>query len=247
FNTDDQIERERQVLSVLRSRRVDGVLLVVAPSPGGDIAHIRKTVESGIPIVCLDRVPQGITLDSVSVDNVIAAQVCVRHLITQGHRRIGIITGSLGLQTARDRLEGYKAALREARIEPEAELIVEGNFRQDTGHRLGKNFLLQRRRPTAIFASNGMMAIGLIQALEEVGVQCPADIAVASFNDLPLAEVFRPHLTAVAQPAYQIGYLGAELLIEQLRRKAPSRKKVRIRLEAELMIRESTAVSLRVG
>ena len=240
FNTDDQIDSERQVLSVLRSRRVDGVLLVVAPGDG-DVAHIRNTIASGVPIVCLDRIPVGFAVDSVSVDNVKGAQVCVRHLISQGHRRVAIITGSLTLQTAKDRLKGYRAALEEAGIEPEAELIVEGNFRESSGYLLGKDLLLRHHRPTALFVSNGTMAIGVVRALEETGLRCPADIAIASFDDLPLAAAFRPHLTAVAQPAYDIGREGAELLIKRLQRRILSNKRVTIRLEPELKIRESTS------
>jgi LacI family transcriptional regulator len=152
----------------------------------------------------------------VSVDNVAGAQVCVRHLINQGHRRIGIITGSLALQRVQERLEGYQAALREASIELAPELILEileGNFHQTTGYRLAKSLLLQHQRPTALFVPNGMVTIGAIQAMKETGLWSPTDIAIAAFDDLPLADVFQPHLTAVAQPAYQIGYKGAELLI----------------------------------
>ncbi|HWR49530.1 MAG TPA: LacI family DNA-binding transcriptional regulator [Bryobacteraceae bacterium] len=240
FNTDDQVERERQVLSVLRSRRVDGILLVVAPS-GADIEHIRNTMQSGIPIVCLDRIPPGLAVDSVSVDSVKGAQVCVRHFINRGHRRIAIITGPLTLQTAKDRVEGYKAALLEAGIAPTPELIIEGDFRESGGYRLAKELLLRHDRPTAVFASNGMMALGLVRALEEVGLACPGDVAVASFDDMPLAAVFRPHLTAIAQPAYEIGCQGAELLIRRLQRKSVPRRHVTLRLEPELKIRESTA------
>lgn len=240
-NTDDQVEREKQALAMFRSRRVDGVLLVVAPCPDNDATHIRNTAESGIPIVCLDRIPPGIALDSVSSDNVTGAQICVRHLINQGHKRIGIIAGSLSLQTARDRLGGYRAALREASIDVESELIVEGDFRQRTGYLLGKSLLLGHRRPSALFVCNAMMTIGAIQALEETGLQCPADVAIASYDDLPLAEVFRPHLTAVAQPAYQIGYQGAELLIQRIQHQLTSRRHIAIRLKTELRIRESTA------
>jgi LacI family transcriptional regulator len=240
FNTDDRVEREQQVLSLLRSRRVDGVLLVVAPSPENDVSHILKTSESGIPIVCLDRMPPGLALDSVSIDNVAAAQLCVRHLISRGHRRIGIITGGLSLQTARDRLEGYKAALQDAGIEPERALIVEGNFRSQSGYRLGKDLLLRRNPPTAIFSSNGMMTVGLIQALNETGMRCPGDIAVVSFDDLPFADVFQPHLTSLIQPAYQIGYDGSQLMIQKLEGVAQSRKPVHLRLIPELKIREST-------
>jgi LacI family transcriptional regulator len=240
FNTDEQVEREKQILSVLRSRRTDGVMLVVAPSADGNTSHIRKTEESGIPIVCLDRIPPGMALDSVSVDNVAAAQLSVRHLISRGHRRIGIITGGLTLQTARDRLEGYKAALREAGIELDPELILEGNFRQASGYSLGKTLLLLHNPPAALFVCNGLMSVGVLQAMEEVGFRCPADIAMVSFDDLPFSDVFQPHVTSLAQPAYQMGYEAAQLLIQRLQRKIKSRKEVTIRLTPELKIREST-------
>ena len=240
FNTDEQVEREKQILSVLRSRRTDGVMLVVAPSAEGDVSHIRKTEEYGTPIVCLDRIPPGVMLDSISVDNVAGAQLCVRHLIGRGYRRIGIITGGLTLQTARDRLEGYKAALREAGIEPDPELILEGNFRQASGYRLGKSLLLLHNPPTALFVSNGMMMVGVVQALEETGFHCPGDIALVCFDDLPFSDVFKPHLTSLVQPAYQMGYEAAQLLIQRLQGKVKSRKRVTIRLVPELKIREST-------
>jgi LacI family transcriptional regulator len=240
FNTDDKVDREKQILSVLRSRRVDGILLVVAPNTTGDVSHIRKIEQDGIPIVCLDRLPPGIALDSVSVDNAAAAQICVRHLISRGHRRISIITGGLSLQTARERLKGYHLALREAGIEPDPELILEGNFRQVTGYRLGKQLLLLHAPPTAVFVSNGMMTVGVVQALEESGLHCPTDLAVVSFDDLPFSDVFQPHLTALIQPAYQMGYEAAQLLIQRLQGKVKSKKRVQIRLVPELKIRDST-------
>jgi LacI family transcriptional regulator len=190
FNTDDHSEREKQVLSVLRSRRVDGLLLVVAPSPDGDVSHIRNVSESHLPIVCLDRIPEGVDLDSVSVDNVKGSAICVRHLISRGHRRIGIITDCLSLQTARDCFLGYREALREASIEVDPDLIVEGNYREMAGYRLAKGLLPQHRRPTDLFATNGMMAIGAIQAAEETGMSCPADVAIASFDASLLPRCF---------------------------------------------------------
>jgi len=243
FNTDDRIEREKQALSVLRGRRVDGILLIVAPSKG-DHTHIKATLAAGVPIVCLDRLPHGIQVDSVSTDHIKWAQVCVRHLLSQGHRRIAMIAGSMELQTAQDRLEGYKAALKEARVKIDPELLREGDFRLETGHRLAKDLLLQRLRPTALFVSNGMMALGAIKALEETQLSCPKDIAIAVFDDLPLAGVYRPYLTSVAQPTYEIGRKGAELLIQRIEGKLTTAKPVRILLESELNIRESTTAKL---
>ena len=243
LNSDDKVEREKKILGVLRSFRVDGILLVVAPNYG-DSTHISNVLRSGTPIVCLDRVTENIPLDCVSVNNIEGSQLCVRHLIQQGHRRIGIITGSPTLRTATERLEGYFAALKEAKIEVDSGLIKEGDFHETSGYRRGKELLLAHRRPTAVFVSNGMMTIGFIHALNEVHLCCPEDIAVASFDDLPLAEAFRPQITVVSQPAYQVGYEGAQLLINRLQHKTSSRTPVAICLNPELKIRASTSIRL---
>jgi LacI family transcriptional regulator len=243
LNSDDKVEREKKIMAVLRSFRVDGILLVVAPN-FGDSTNISNVLRSGTPIVCLDRVTENIPLDCVSVNNIDGSQLCVRHLIQQGHRRIGIITGSPTLRTATERLEGYFAALKEAKIEVESGLIKEGDFHETSGYRLGKELLLAHRRPTAVFVSNGMMTIGFIHALNEVHLRCPEDIAVASFDDLPLAEAFRPQITVVSQPAYQVGYEGAQLLINRLQHKISSRTPVAICLDPELKIRASTSIRL---
>jgi LacI family transcriptional regulator len=246
LNSDDKVEREKNILAVLRSFRVDGILLVVAPN-SGDTTHIANVLQSGVPIVCLDRVAENVPVDCVSVKNVDASQMCVRHLIHQGHRRIGIITGSPTLQTAKERLQGYLAALKEANIEVDPGLVKEGDFREDSGYRLGKDLLLAYQRPTAVFISNGLMTIGFIRALNELSLECPGDIAVASFDDLSLTEVFRPQITAVHQPAYQVGYQGAKLLIDRLQHKISSTVPVSIRLSPELKIRASTSLRLDGG
>ena len=239
LNTDDRVEREKQALAVLQSRRVDGILLVVAPSHDSP-EHIEGALARGIPVVCLDRLPPGIHVDSVTADNVGGARECVRHLVSLGHRRVAIITGSLALQTARERLQGYQEALEEARVPIRANLIQEGDFRTESGYRLGRKLLSRAGRPEAIFVCNAMMALGVLKALDELDLHCPEDVALASFDDLPLAEAFRPHLTAVAQPAYAIGYRGATLLIERIEGKGPKPTPIEIRLPTELKIREST-------
>jgi len=239
-NTDDQFEREKIVLSVLRNRRVDGILLVVAPSAEGS-EHIERTVASGIPIVFLDRVPPGVRATSVAVDAVYGTEICIRHLTSMGHRKIGIITGNLELRTAADRLQGYKNALGEANIELDTSLIMEGDFRLESGYLLTKQLLLGRWRPTALFVSNCMMALGALRALKEMAVRCPEDLALAVFDELPGNGSFYPEVTAVVQPAYQVGYRGAELLIQQIEGAADGRY-TELRLKPELRIRESTLV-----
>ena len=239
FNTDDRAEREKEVISVLRSQRVDGILLVVA-SEQRRPSHILETIRRGIPVVCLDRLPPGVSVDSVTVDNTGAARDCVQHLLKLGHRKIGIIAGSLSLQTASERLQGYKEALAEAGIDPRPEWILQGNFRIESGYRLGRQLLTSLDRPTALFISNNLMALGILKALAELDLRCPEDVALATFDELPLMEAFRPHLTAVAQPAYSFGYSGAELLIQRIESKTHAKTPVAIRLPTELKIKEST-------
>jgi LacI family transcriptional regulator len=239
FNTDDRIEREKHVLGVLRGRRVDGILLVVAPMRGAS-SHIAETIARGTPVVCLDRVPRGVTVDSVTVDNVRAARECVEHLLEMRHRRIGILTGSMLLATARGRLRGYRQALQAHGLSVDPELVREGDFRMESGYKLASELLSGSGRPTALFVSNGLMAIGALRAVADLGLRCPEDVALATFDDLPLSEVLSPPLTSVAQPAYQMGYQGAKILFDRIKSKRIDGP-IKIRLHAQLKVRQSTA------
>lgn len=236
-NTDEQSGRERRIVAALRSYRVDGILL--ASAPGKDTSHITSTMQAGVSVVCLDRYVPGIPMDAVLLDNIRGGRECVRHLIQSGHRRIAIITGSLELQTARERLQGYEEALKEADIEIDPKLVLEGDFREASGHRLGRQVLGQKVRPTAIFVCNGVMTFGVLRALEELGIECPKDIAIATFDDLAPDRSFHPHLTAVVQPSYEIGGRAATILMDRIEGKLQEGPFV-VRVAPTLVIRESS-------
>lgn len=236
-NTDEQIGRERRIIGALRSYRVDGILL--ASAPGKDASHIRSTMDAGISIVCLDRSVAGVKTDAVLLDNVRGGRECVRHLIQSGHSRIAIITGSLSLQTGRERLRGYEEALAEADMDVDRKLIYEGDFRDESGYRLAKEVLRRRARPTAIFVCNGVMTLGVLKAFEEMGVRCPEDIALATFDDLAADRSFHPHLTAVVQPSYDIGSRAATILMDRIEGKLTGAPSV-VRIVPTLIVREST-------
>lgn len=236
-NTDEQIGREQKIVSALRSYRVDGILLAAAP--GRELSHIRSTMQAGIPVVCLDRTITGIKADAVVLDNVHGGLECVRHLISLGHTRIGIITGSLNVPTGRERLRGYEKALREAEIEVDPDLVLEGNFRDESGYKLGKKLLRMRPRPTAIFVCNGLMTVGALKAFEELGVRCPEDIAIATFDDLVADRSFHPHLTVVAQPGYEMGAKAASILMDRIEGKTKKEPAI-VRITPTLVVREST-------
>jgi LacI family transcriptional regulator len=236
-NTDEKIGRERRIISALRSYRVDGILL--ASAPGGDASHILSTIQAGVSIVCLDRTVSSVKTDAVLLDNVRGGREWVRHLIQIGHRRIAVITGSLQLQTGRERLQGYEEALGEAGIEVRQELVLEGDFRQESGYRLGKELARRRIKPTAVLVCNGVMTVGVLQAFEEMDVDCPNDIALATFDDLALDRSFHPHLTAVVQPGYEIGARAATILMDRIEEKLANGPVV-VRVSPTLIIREST-------
>jgi DNA-binding LacI/PurR family transcriptional regulator len=213
-NTDERIERERKVISALRSRRVDGILLAAAS--GDDFKHIREVIEAGISVVCLDRTIMGLDTDAVLLDNVRGGLRCVRHLIRLGYREIAIITGPLGLLSARERYKGYQDALQEAEIEVVRSLVQEGDYRKESGHSLGKKLAKMRNRPSAIFVCNGLMALGVLEAFDEMGIRCPEDIALATFDDVAMVGSLHPRLTTVVQPSYEIGSRAAAMLMDRV-------------------------------
>ena len=238
-NTNEHGEREHEAISILRSHRVDGLLVAIAPGTHV-MERIRSAAHAGTPVVFLDRAPRGPKLDSVTIDNAKGAKNCVRHLIRLGHREIAIITGSLALEIGRQRLSGYEGALKEESIKVRQSMILEGDFREPSGYRCAKEILVRQHRPTALFVSNGMMALGVLRALDELGMRCPQDISVATFDELPFASALRPRLTCVAQPAYELGFKGANLLIDRIEGKLTAAP-IQIELASELKICESTS------
>jgi LacI family transcriptional regulator len=236
-NTDEQIERERQIVSALRSRRVDGILLAAAS--GKDVQHLHAAINAGISLVCLDRTAAGIDTDAVLLDNVRGGQRCVRHLIRSGYRNIAIITGPLSLQSARERYQGYQDALREAEIDFSRDMVLAGDYRKESGYRLGKKLATMRQRPAAVFVCNGVMTLGVLEAFEETGIECPKDIALATFDDLPGGSSFHPRLTTVVQPSYEIGSRAATILMDRVEGKLTGPSLV-VRLAPTLTLGEST-------
>lgn len=239
-NTDEQIGRERRIVAALRSYRVDGLLLAAAL--GKDMGHIKSILNAGVAVVCIDRSVVGINTDAVLLDNARGAHECVRHLIRNGHKSVAIITGPLQLQTGRERLHGYKEALREAGMREDPSFILEGDFREESGFRLGKQLLRRKGRPSALFVSNGVMTVGVLKAFDEAGIRCPDDIALATFDDLTLDQNY--HLTAVVQPSYEIGARAATILMDRIERKLQEDPLV-VRIVPTLIVRDSSRLRFR--
>lgn len=235
-NTDDNPEKQRAYLDMMRSQQAAG--LIIVPTHPKDAAILSPVQASGIPMVLVDREIQGFEADTVVVDNVRGARLAITHLITQGYQRIAILAGPEELTPGRERLRGYYAALQEANIEVIPELVKRGTFKRDSGYELTHNLMASPNPPDAIFASNNLMALGCLRALHERGVRIPDEVSLISFDDMTWAEDLNPPLSVVAQPSYELGQQALELLLYRMKHPKASYRKVI--LQPQLIIRKSS-------
>jgi DNA-binding LacI/PurR family transcriptional regulator len=234
-NSDENPEKERFYIDVMRDESVDGIVL--PPFDETDSAVI-DAIKSGIPVVCVDRSLSKLSTDLVEVDNRRGAFDAVMHLLDKGHRRIGLIEGRTHVSTNRERRRGYADALEERGVAFRKDLVRTGDFKQESGRMLAQELLALRRPPTALFVLNNLMTVGALAALHQRRLSVPRDVAIVGFDDLPWAEALNPPLTVVRQPAYSVGRQAMELLLQRI--VEPDRPPITVRLMPELIVRQST-------
>jgi DNA-binding LacI/PurR family transcriptional regulator len=213
-NSDYDAEREAEYYRTFSAKRVDGLVLVLIPTEPPE--YLRRHNFSATPVVYIDHLLRGVQGDAVLIDNVRGSYRAVAHLIERGHRRIGIITGKMETLMAPRRLRGYELALKNHGIPLQPELIREGRYDEQSGYERATELLSLRPRPTALFACNGLMTTGCLRAIIEAGLRCPEEIALVSFDDLDWFKLMRPSITAVVNPAYELGWAAAEMLVNRM-------------------------------
>lgn len=230
-------EGRAEVEEALRAMRgrVDGVLVM---SPDIDADSLLK-IPASLPVVLLCSPARGPDVDSVIIENFSGAREMVRHLTSLGHRRIAIIRGAAGNYDAGERLRGYRSALKEAGLTWDRDLERSGDFTEAGGYAATLELLALASRPTAIFAANDSMAIGVLSALRESGVRVPGDMAVGGFDDIPLARYMDPPLSSVRVAISDIGAKAVEVLLHGITHKTTHQPR-RERVSTELVIRRST-------
>ena len=214
--------------------RVDGLLVM---SPHADAEFLAHNLPRNLPAVLMSSRGAGGVLPSFSVDNYGGALAVVRHLVSRGHSRIAMITGPEHNFDAQERLRGYRDAMAEL-VPGTEELVLQGDFSEESGYRTGNQILALTQRPTAVFAANDMMAIGCLFALNEAGVQVPGEVALAGFDDIPIARFVSPPLTTVRVRIAELGSMALERLvmgIEHPQRMSASPQVLR----CELVVRSS--------
>src|SRR6266550_5030662 len=241
-NSDDSLQKEESAIELLLSKRVDGILLTKAAGEFSPALH--KTIqEVNIPFVLVMRTYPTLTKDAVITDDYQGAYEAVCHLARAGRNRIGLISGPLRISNAKERWRGFRDALEEKKLPYEPELVVEGDYRIESGFRAGHALLSQR--PDGVYVANHLMTVGFLKAAEEMGLRCPEDFGLVSFDDYPWLGVFRPRLTTVELPKHQLGSEAAELLIRRI--SGDHSKPVLRKLQPELRIRESCGFGLFVS
>ncbi len=232
--TDWQTAAEEQYSSLLRTQRLDGV--IVSSGSGLPPASLLELV-SVEPVVFVDERVAGFDGHFVGVDNRRAARVAAAYLFGLGHRRIGIIGGPLGLWTADQRLAGYREAAVAAGLDPDSIPLVHGDYQIASGSRAAAQLLADDdARPTALLVANDMMAVGAIAHCRDAGLDVPGDLGIVGFDDIPTASLMTPPLTTVRQPGRELGIAAARMLLDLVDGREPERS---VTLPADLVVRGS--------
>jgi LacI family transcriptional regulator len=233
-NTDNDSAKEISYLIDLRSFRPSGLLII----PSAPEALMRSMRHSDAHVVFVDRCPDEWHGDFVTADNEGGAYQAGLHLLSLGHRKLAVITGPLNVSNAADRLRGFQRAMADGGVQVGPEYIQEARFNSESGYAAALRLLQMLPRPTAIFASNDLLACGTLSAAEHLGLRCPEDISVVGFDNLEFVEHTAPALTTVHQSGYQIGATACRILLERIanRDKPPEH----IVLPTELKVRNST-------
>lgn len=259
-NSDERSDREIEAVQLLLEKQVDG--LIVAPIELSRSPHLHEAVESGCPVVQIDRIVAGLPADSVTVDNRGASRDCVAHLLASGHGLVGMIAeleqwafpsigafaqavgenavSTTALFPSWQRLYGYLEAHHIAGIDVDLGLVPRvGEYSATAGKKETLGLLRRRNPPTALFTADGLMSAAAMDAITSLGLAIPGDISLACFDDLDWMRFSKPGITAIAQPLMEMGETAAGLVLARIDGEAEDHRQ--IVLKPTLTVRGSVA------
>jgi LacI family transcriptional regulator len=234
-NSDRTTSKELAYLDMLISKRVDGIVYTTMST---DVDQLQPLVENNIPLVTFER--EYDQIDAILLDNVQAGYDATQHLIDLGHQRVACICGPDAKTRSHARIRGYEQALSEAGIGIDPDLIQAGDWTIESGQKCAQQLLALASPPTAIFASNDLMAIGALTFLHEQGVDVPDDFSVIGFDNIGLSNFACPPLTTVATPIAEVGQQLCQLLLDRINSQLPLVPQ-RIMVRGAIVSRRSTA------
>ncbi len=240
-NTDNDVARSSAAVERLTARRVDGIIIATATRRD---ALIDQCLRLGLPAVLVNRTADGHKLSAVINDDQAGIRLAVDHLLALGHRAIGHVAGPGNISTGRARRAGFVAAIKAHGLAaPPVAVAVAQNYSIASGEHACGQLLDMQQRISAIVAANDLLALGCYDELRRRGLNCPGEVSVIGFNDMAFADRFDPPLTSVRIPHRLLGEEAARLLLAQIA--DPSTPKQEIKLQPELIVRNSTAAPMR--
>jgi len=213
FNSDEKPDAEKRILSRIQTLGCDGAVLVPV---GAASAYHRRDFQASIPMVLLGRTIDDDSLDTITIDNHSAGRQATNYLLDLGHRRIGSITGPMQLSTGSGRLQGMLEAMAARGLTPLAGHVRSGEFREDTAYSVARDLMGQHDRPTALYVANGVMAIGVMRAISDLGLRCPEDISIASTDTIAGMGGLKPRLTRTEHPVTDMTNEALRMLVDRI-------------------------------
>ena len=237
--TEQDLTNERRALERMQERQVDGV--IICPMDYEGVSELLEHYEAaGIHCVVLGAPARDIPFDAIEVDLRPATDTAMDYLVELGHKNIAFVCGAPAWQNVSGRLSSFKAKLKQHGLPMQENSIYRCGFTLKDGYEAGKHLLSMHPRPTAIFAVNDLLAIGVMRAATDLNLNVPGDVSVVGVDNIELSAYTNPTLTTIAQPIQQLAGTLSELMISSLGTKEKPRPR-RIRLEASFLTRESTA------
>ncbi|TCP57219.1 LacI family transcriptional regulator [Tamaricihabitans halophyticus] len=235
MDTHDEAEVEQSAVRMLRSRRVDGLLLT--PTPTAPRSVLPELRQIGVPTVLVDRLPGFRGVDQVGPENVQATSTLVQHLGELGHERIGLISGRSGLTTSEERVLGYRLGVGRVGLPWDPALVSSGESSAEPASTALHQLLALDRPPTAVIAGNNVMMSGVLRSARAHGLRIPQDLAVAGYDEVDWADLVDPPLTTMAQPVAEIGTEAVRMLLSRIAE--PGREDRTVRLPPRMIHRQS--------
>lgn len=206
-------EREQALVEHLIGLKIAG--LALGPSSFGP-DYVRFVEGLKVPMVCFDQKVAGIERDFVGSDNYLAGAMLTEHLLQLGHRRIAFIAGPQHMHTASERYRGFVETMASAGVEVNPNYVVDGQFTRSAGYEAAMRLLIQPERPTAILGANNAVALAALQAMQELGFNCPGDISLCMIDDVQWSNVITPRITMVVQDTLKLGGIIARRLLHRI-------------------------------
>jgi LacI family transcriptional regulator len=204
---------EREILNHLSGQRVAGILLCPCGNDEETVAHIGRLK---MPLILFDHKVAGLECDFIGTDNVLATSMLTEHLIRLGHTRIAHIAGTAGLWTTEERKRGFLNCMAAAGLDPDPRLVLDGQYDGEKAYAAAMRLLTQPDRPTAIIAANNVTALGVLEAINDLGYRCPEDISLTCIDDVPWGKLIKPRLTMVVQPVLEMARVASERLLSRI-------------------------------